>query len=74
MAQTNEEKLVRHCKDKDMWEAISAVLMLWLFTGFLGLVAHWYWMLTWWGFFFIGLPYGVLLVWGVIRGVRNKYE
>ena len=76
MNQSNEEKLVRHSKAKDIDEAIVAALTVWMFSGvILSLATGWAWMFnTWWGTCLIGLPYGALLIYGAIWGVNQRYR
>ena len=74
MEQSNEEKLVRHCKAKDIDKAIEAALFCWLLSGFILLCLHQEWAYTEWGFFGVGVPYLGLLIWGAVWGTNQKYK
>ena len=58
-----ERSRKQYFQDKNLETDIGGVMVAWLLPGALAVVFQWDWMLTWWGFCFVGLPYLAGLIW-----------
>ena len=56
-----EREVAEYCQRKELTETQAAAFVIWFFTGVWGAICGADWMFTWWGFWLVGVPYGILL-------------